>query len=287
MIDQLINGIALGSIYALLALGFTMVYGILFFINFPHGDIVMVGAYVMLVFSVFLKIPFWFALLFTILIAFLIGMGIEKIAYSRLRFTRRLAPLLSALGVSIVLSNGVMLIFGSRTQPFSALVDFSRFGFFGLQPILGFILVVSFVTMILLQLFLKRTKTGIAMSSASQNLTAAELMGVNPTFVISLAFGIGALLGAIGGVLLAIRYGSINPTMGISLMIKAFSACVLGGIGNVYGALLGAYVIAITEIFTIVLIGSSYRDIGGFLILILVLLIKPSGLLGGRTETRV
>jgi len=287
MIDQLINGIALGSIYALLALGFTMVYGILFFINFPHGDLVMVAAYGMLVFSVFLKIPFWFALLFTILISALIGMGIEKIAYSQLRFVRRLAPLLSALGVSLVLSNGVMIIFSPSTQPFSVLIDFSIFGFFGLQPIIGFILVVSFVTMILLQLFLKRTKIGIATIAASQSLTTAELMGVNPNFVISLVFAIGASLGAIGGVLLAIRYGSISPTMGIALMLKAFAACVLGGIGNVYGAVLGAYVIAITEIFTIAFIGSSYRDMGGFLILIIMLLIKPSGLLGGRTEERV
>jgi branched-chain amino acid transport system permease protein len=287
LLDQLPNGIALGSIYALLSLGFTMVYGILFFINFPHGDVVMVGAYIALVLLTLVKLPFWIVLVLAMMLTALLGMGIEKIAYSRLRHSRRLAPLLSALGVSLVLSNSAMLIFGPKTKPFPIAVDFSAFGFFGLQPIIGFIIVVSFITMVLLQLFLKKTRTGIAIGAASQDLVASELVGINPSYVVSVTFAIGSALAAVSGMLLVMRYNSIYPSIGIPLMIKAFAACVLGGIGNIYGAVIGSFIIGITEVLTIALIGSSYRDIGAFVILILVLLLKPSGLFGGRTEVWV
>ncbi len=284
--EQLLNGLAIGSIYALLALGFTLVYGILFFINFPHGDILMVGAFLALV-LLWRGVAFWPTLLISMVLTALAAAIVEKVAYSRLRYSRRLAPLLSALGVSLVLSNGAMLIFGPQTRPFPEALSIDWMGVFGIQPIIVFILALSILFMVLLRLFLKKTDTGIAILAASMDLRTAQLMGINPGYVISVTFAIGGGLAAAGGMLLAARYGSIYPSVGVPLMLKAFAACVLGGIGSVEGAVVGAFIVAIAEVMTVAYVSSSYRDAGAFVILVLVLLIRPSGIFGGREEVIV
>lgn len=283
LVAQLLNGIALGSIYALLALGFTMVYGILFFVNFPHGDILMVGSFAaLMLFKA--GVSFWPALVISMVATACVAVAIERIAYSRLRGSRRLAPLLSALGVSLVLSNSAMLIFGPKTQPFPQMLRIDALRVGEVPPIIVFILLVSVVLMVLLQLFLKKTVVGIAISAASQNIMAAQLMGINPNFVVSVTFAIGGALAAAGGLLLCTRYSSIYPSIGVPLMIKAFAACVLGGIGKIPGAVTGGLIIGIAEVLTVAYVSSSYRDAGAFVALVLVLLIRPSGLFGGRTE---
>lgn len=285
LFEQMVNGVALGSIYALLALGFTLVYGILFFVNFPHGDILMFGSFVSLMAIVHLGWSFVPTILVAMVATGLVAIIVEKVAYSRLRGERRLAPLLSALGVSLVVSNSALLIFGPRTKSFPNLLIFKGLNLPGnIQPIVILILLISLVLMVLLQLFLKKSVTGIAINAASQSLATAQLMGINPSYVISVTFFASGVLAGAGGFLLCMRYGAISPTIGIPLMLKAFAACVLGGIGNVRGAVVGGMLLGIAEVLTIAYIAPGYRDAGAFLLLILVLLIRPWGLLGGRTE---
>lgn len=284
LFQQLANGLALGSVYALVAVGFTMVYGILFFINLPHGDVLMVGTYVALV-LLSTGIPFFPTVVAAALFTALLGVFIELSVYRRLRFARRLAPLLSAMGVSYALSNGIMVLQGPQTRPFPAPLtgDISLVGVS--VPIV--ILVTVATTLILvvaLQLFIGRAPLGIAIRAASQDLPTTALMGVNVNFVISVTFAISGALALIGGVMLAWRYGSVSPSIGFAVMLKAFAACVLGGIGNIQGAMLGGYILGVAEVFGAAYISSAYTDAIAFLVLIATLLLKPSGLLGGRTE---
>ncbi|HLC41202.1 MAG TPA: branched-chain amino acid ABC transporter permease [Methylomirabilota bacterium] len=284
LFQQLANGLALGSVYALVAVGFTMVYGILFFINLPHGDVLMVGTYVALV-LLSAGIPFLPTVAAAAIFTALLGVFIELSVYRRLRFARRLAPLLSAMGVSYVLSNGIMVLQGPQTRPFPAPLS-GDISIVGVNvPIVILVTVATTVILaVVLQLFIKRAALGIAIRAASQDLPTTALMGVNVNLVISVTFAISGALALIGGVMLAWRYGSVSPTIGFAVMLKAFAACVLGGIGNIQGAMLGGFILGVAEVIGAAYISSAYTDAIAFLVLIATLLFKPSGLLGGRTE---
>jgi len=290
-VRQLINGLALGSIYALVSIGFAMVYGILFFINFPHGEILMIGMYIALMLMQVVGVPFAITLPLAMILTAFLGITVEKVAYSRLRTTRRLAPLLSAMGVSIAFQNIALVIWGAKPLPYPTPPLLQGEGLIiggiRISPALILIFILSIVLMIALQLFFKYHIVGIAIRAVSQRMDAAKLMGVNPNLEISVTFAIGSALAAAGGVLLGIRYGSVYPTVGFSLMLKAFAACVLGGIGNIPGAVVGGLIIGVAETFAVGFISSAYRDAIAFIVLALVLLVRPSGLLGGRTEAIV
>lgn len=287
--QQLANGVALGSIYALVALGFTMIYGVLFFVNLPHGEVMMVGGYIAL-YLMHNQLPLWLVLILAMILTAALGVTIEIAAYRRMRHSRRLAPVMSALGVSLALANGVMLLAGPESRSFELPLGFLssvQLGQVTLTPILILIFVVSLLLMGGLHLFLQYTRLGVAIRATSQDYEASMLMGVDLNRTVGVTFAIGSALAAAAGLLLAGRYGAINPSMGFPVMLKAFAACVVGGIGSIPGAVLGAMVIGLTEVAVVAYLGSGNRDIGVFLILLLVLLFKPSGLLAGRTEVKV
>lgn len=287
LFQQIANGIALGSVYALIAVGFTMVYGVLFFVNLPHGDVMMVGTYVVLA-LVMAGVPFGVAVLGGLAFTALLGVSVELFAYRRMRRARRLAPLLSAIGVSYLLSNLIMIIAGPRPRPFPSLLR-GQLSVAGVTvPISILVTVAVMVTLaIALELFLGRTRLGIAIRATSQNLTATSLMGVNLNTVISVTFAISGGLAVIGGTMLGWRYGSVSPNIGFAFMLKAFAACVLGGIANFKGAIVGGILLGLAEVMASGYLISSYRDAIAFTILIAVLLIRPSGILGGRTDVIV
>lgn len=298
-IQQTINGLTLGAIYALIALGYTMVYGILELINFAHGEIVMVGAYSGIVILGGLTftgmvgnhplLSLLIAFAGTMIICALLGVLIERIAYRPLRKAHRLAPLISALGVSIILQNVVMLSFGSGNKVFphifpSGGIDLGGVSVSFLQM---FIIITSVVLMAGLTLFIRKSKLGIAMRATAQDQEAASLMGINPNFIISVTFIIGSALAAVAGVMVAMYYSVAHYTMGYAIGLKAFTAAVLGGIGNIPGAMLGGFLLGGTESYASGFISSVYKDVIAFGILILVLVFRPSGLLGEETPDKV
>ena len=282
------NGIIAGGIYALVALGYTMVYGILKFINFAHGEIFMVGAYVAWTASVLLGFPLIVATIIAMLTAAILGFLIEKIAYKPLRNAGRLSPLITAIGVSLFLQALALLIFGAQIRTFGTGTVEAGI------PILGAvitklqitIIVVSLVLMILLHLFVKYTKLGKAMRAVADNPEVASIVGIPIDNIISTVFIIGSALAAIAGVLVGLEQ-NLQPTMGVSIGIKAFTAAVVGGIGNIYGALLGGFLIGLAENIGIWFIPSGYKDAIAFVILILFLLVKPTGLFGAKQEEEV
>lgn len=292
--EQIINGISLGAIYALIALGYTMVYGILMMINFAHSEIFMLGAFSgcgALVATAALPGPVGVALTFVLAMVACgaVAVGIEKIAYAPLRKAPRLAPLISAIGVSIVLQNAVFL-WRDDFVGFSTM--FSQepytFGFISISLIQIVILVCSFLLMGLLWLFVHHTRFGQAIRACSQDREAAELLGIPVNRMISLTFFIGAVLGAAAGVLYSFYYGSIKYNMGFVPGMKAFTAAVLGGIGNIPGAMLGGLLLGLLEsLGAAFLPESEWKDVFAFAILIVVLILRPSGLLGERTSEKV
>ena len=287
-IQQMVNGLALGSIYALVALGFSMVYGLLFFINLPHGEVMMVGTYVALA-LLEAQVPTVAAVVAAMLITALLGVVIEKLAYSRLRKARRLAPLLSALGLVLILQNIVLVIRGPQSERFPQIFGAHVYEILGvrLPGTVFFAIGIAIGLMLLLQVFSKKTLLGISIRAASQDGDAAQLVGINPNTVISVTFAIGSALAAAGGILLGARYGAISPTFGFPVMLKAFAASVLGGIGNIPGAVLGGFIIGVAEVMAAAYISQSSQDIVAFGVLILILLLRPSGLLSGRTEVAI
>ena len=280
--QQLVNWINLGAMYALLAIGYTMVYGIVKLINFAHGEIFMTGAFFTWWFMTAFSIPFPVASLMGILLATLLGVGIERIAYRPLRDAPRFAVVISVLGMSIFLQNMARIIWGAEFQVFE--IDF------GIPPILIgsvvipfkkiFILVISLILMVALSVFVKRTYLGKAMRATAADREAAEMMGISSNAVIVLTFVVGSSLGAVAGILYAINYNSIDPYMGFNAGMKAFAAAVLGGIGNIYGAMLGGMLLGIFEGAGAAYVSSMYRDAVAFAILILALIFRPEGLLG-------
>lgn len=282
LVEQLINGLRTGSIYALIALGYTMVYGIAKMINFAHGDIIMVGAYALYVFSSVLKMNPIVAVLLTIVVCSVLGIVIEKVAYKPLRNAQPLAVLITAIGVSYLLQNLALLIFKATPIPFGSIIKVPsvRLGMVNISGITIVTLVVTTISMIALTLFINKTKPGRAMRAVSEDKGAAELMGINVNQTISLTFAIGSALAAVAGVLFISQYESLLPTLGALPGIKAFVAAVLGGIGSIPGAMLGGIILGIIESLSKAYISTQLADAIVFGVLVVVLLVKPSGLLG-------
>lgn len=288
-IQQLINGLALGSVYALLALGYTMVYGIIQLINFAHGEIYMIGAFAGFYSATTLKLPLIPTLLVAMAVSSLAGIIIEKIAYKPLRNSPRITLLITAIGVSLLLQNSMRILVGSDPKPFPDLINAGALNIGAVQiqwkTILMFL--VSALLVIVLQFIVYKTKLGKAMRAASQDIEAASLMGINVNNTISFTFALGSALAGISGVLVAISYPSITPYIGVMPGLKSFVAAVLGGIGSIPGALVGGLLIGILETLSKAYISTSFSDAIVFGILILILLIKPSGLLGKKANVKV
>jgi inner-membrane translocator len=288
-IEQLINGLRTGSIYALIAIGYTMVYGIAKMINFAHGDIIMVGAYALYFSISVLGLPVPVALLLTVIVCSVLGVLIEKIAYKPLRKAQPLAVLITAIGMSFFLQSSSLLIFGSTPIPFQSVIpnENIKVGPVVISSITLVTLVVTAVAMILLTLFINKTKLGSAMRAVSEDKGAAELMGINVNSTISMAFAIGSALAAVAGILYISQYQSMKPTLGALPGIKAFVAAVLGGIGSIPGAMLGGILLGLIESVSKAYISTELADAIVFGVLIVVLLFRPSGLLGKKKIVKV
>jgi len=288
---QIMNGLGIGSIYALIALGYSMVYGIVQLINFAHGDIIMVGAYIVFMILVMLNLPIWLAVLGSILFSALAGVLIERVAYRRLLVhdAPRISLLITAIGVSIFLQNLFQLLFGSDAKSMPKMFAFDPLQLGALQITSSTLIniVVSVVMMGSLQLLVGKTKIGKAMRATSEDAGAAKLMGINTNTTIAFTFGIGSALAAVGAVLYCNTYPQIKPIMGGMLGLKAFVAAVLGGIGSIPGAMLGGYILGVAESLTNGYISSNLTDAVVFGILIVVLLVKPTGLLGKNIREKV
>lgn len=289
IIQQLINGISLGSIYALIALGYTMVYGIIRLINFAHGDIYMVGAYAGFFATSVFKLGFIPALIFAMAVAALFGVVIERAAYRPLRNAPKIAALITAIGVSLLLENLGIYILGAQPRTFPDVFPLQKWDFFGviLTNRQVIILGVALFLMCVLHYIIQYTKVGKAMRAASFDLDAARLMGINVDKIISFTFAIGSALAAAAGVLVGVYYNSIEPLMGILAGIKAFVAAVVGGIGSIPGAMLGGMILGLAEVFVIAVFSSTYRDAIAFALLIFILLVRPAGLLGKNVGEKV
>jgi branched-chain amino acid transport system permease protein len=304
-LQQVVNGLVLGSIYALVALGYTMVYGILSLINFAHGDVLMVGALtawstVSLILTLFPGAPHWLVLVAGTMVAIpvciLVNVTIERIAYRPLRNAPRLAPLITAIGVSLILQTVAMVLFGRNYKVFPQLMPEDPLNFLGasITPTQVLILIVAAIMMIGLVLLVERTKLGRAMRATAENPRIASLMGVDANSVIVATFAIGAALAAVAGVLMASNYSIAHFYMGFIPGLKAFTAAVLGGIGNLYGAMVGGLLLGIIESLgagyisdlTGGFIRSNYQDIFAFVVLIIVLTLRPSGIMGERVADR-
>ncbi|MCK9547193.1 MAG: branched-chain amino acid ABC transporter permease [Sphaerochaeta sp.] len=298
--QHLMNGLTLGGIYALIALGYTMVYGILKFINFAHGDVLMAGAFIGLFVFDWLRgsaplgawtiIAFFLAMVVSMAVSALLGMFIERVAYKPLRTATRLAPLLSAIGVSFILSNGAAWAFGTRSRKFNYPFDNTPITIAQvvITPHQILILAVSLVMMIALKLFVDRTRMGKAMRATSLDQPTAMLMGVNVNKVISMTFAIGSALAAVGGILIALDF-KVYASMGTMTGLKAFVAAVVGGIGNISGAMFGGILLGVLETFGVAIFGipTGLKDTIAFGVLILILLIRPEGLLGKVEKEKV
>lgn len=288
-LNQLINGLQIGSIYALIALGYTMVYGIVKLINFAHGDIIMVGAYAALLTLTGLGLPFPLAVVASMAVCVVVGVLIERVAYKPLRSSPRISSLITAIGVSIFLQNLAQKVFSATPKPFPSVLPVASIQLGDLSISLTTILTiaVSVALMILLQFVVKSTRTGKAMRAVSEDMGAAQLMGINVNTTVSVTFAIGCALAAIGAVLYCIAYPRVQPTMGSLPGLKAFIAAVLGGIGILPGAMLGGMIMGVAESLTKSYISSSLADAVVYGILIVVLLVKPAGLLGKKTSEKV
>ena len=283
-ITYLINGISLGSIYAIIALGYTMVYGIAKMLNFAHGDVIMIGCYVVFMTMSGMNMNPLLSVILAVVVCTVLGVIIEKVAYKPLRKASPLAVLITAIGVSYLLQNIALLIFGADTKSFSSVVPLQNIKIGGIT-ITG--VLACIVIMIGLMIFIKKTKAGQAMLAVSEDKDAAQLMGVNVNGTISLTFAIGSGLAAIAGVLLCSAYPTLTPYTGSMPGIKAFTAAVFGGIGSIPGAFIGGILLGIIEILGKAYISSQLSDAIVFAVLIIVLLVKPTGILGKPIHEKV
>ena len=290
-LQYLINGISIGAVYAIIALGYTMVYGIAKMLNFAHGDVIMVGAYVSYCVTSYLGLPAVVSILVAVVVCTLLGIIIEGLAYKPLRGTPSLAVLITAIGVSYFLQNAAQLVFGSAPKNFKSIVTMKPLTLFdGGLTITGEVLitiVMCVAIMIGLTLFTTKTRMGKAMRAVSEDRAAAQLMGINVNQTISLTFAIGSALAAIAGVLLCSTVPTLMPTTGAMPGIRAFTAAVFGGIGSIPGAMLGGILLGIIETFSKAYISTQFSDAIVFSVLIIILLVKPAGLLGKQIQEKV
>ena len=288
-IQQLVNGISVGSIYALIALGYTMVYGIIKLINFAHGDVFMLGAFIGFYAIARWEMHFILALLLSMVLCAIIGVIIERVAYKRLRNATRIAALITAIGVSLLIEYTVIFFRGASPEAYPTVIESRNIEVFGAQINVQalFILATSVILMLLLQFIVHQTKIGKAMRAVSHDADAARLMGINVDNTISATFAIGSALAGAAGVIFGIYYTRIEPLMGVLPGLKAFVAAVLGGIGIIPGAMVGGLVLGVVETFVSALGYSLWRDAAAFVILILILIIRPSGIFGKNTREKV
>ena len=293
-LGHLVTGLSLGAIYAIIALGYTMVYGIAKMLNFAHGDVIMIGAYVCFTIVSSLELPPVLGIVLAVILCTALGIIIERLAYKPLRQAPSLAVLITAIGVSYLLQNGAQLIWGASPKSFPAIFNFggeNGISLFDGQLHITYVAIITVsvcvIIMIALTLFTEKTRMGKAMRACSEDKGAAQLMGIHVNRTISVTFAIGAALAAIAGVLLCSAYPSLVPTTGSMPGIKAFTAAVFGGIGSIPGALLGGILLGVIEIFAGAYISTQLSNAIVFLVLILVLLIKPTGLLGKQIREKV
>lgn len=289
-ISYLINGISLGSVYALIALGYTMVYGIAKMLNFAHGDVIMIGGFVVFTAMSTLSLPVWVSILIGITVCTVLGVVIEKVAYKPLRQASPLTVLITAIGVSYLLQNVALLIFGSAAKSFTSVVsapDWAVNENLTISAETIVTILVALVIMAALNIFINKTKQGRAMLAVSEDKGAAQLMGVNVNATISLTFAIGSALAAVASVLLCSAYPQISPYTGAMPGIKAFVAAVFGGIGSISGAMIGGILLGIIENLSKAYISSQMADAIVFAVLIIVLLVKPTGILGKKINEKV
>lgn len=291
-ISSLISGLSLGSVYAIIALGYTMVYGISKMLNFAHGDVIMVGGYISFCMTMYMGLPGWIALAIAIVVCTFLGILIERLAYRPLRGTGSLAVLITAIGVSYFLQNTALLIWGANPRVFTSLFNgIQTMHFAGgkltVTPESLFTIVACVIIMIALTLFVNKTKAGKAMRAVSEDNGAAQLMGINVNQSISLTFAIGSGLAAVAGVLMCSAYPVLMPTTGAMPGIKAFTAAVFGGIGSIPGAMVGGLILGVIEIFSRAYISTELSDAIVFACLIIVLLVKPTGLFGKKINEKV
>jgi branched-chain amino acid transport system permease protein len=291
ILQQLINGISAGSLYALVAIGYTMVYGVLRMINFAHGDILMVGAYLAFFGISAFMLPWWVSFTTAIILTGFVGVLVERLAYRPIRNASRVSLLITAVGVSFFLENLFLVLFGGVPKAFPIAPIFQgvlNFNQIYLPVVSIYTPIVALVLLYALLYILHHTKYGMAMRSIALDIDTTSLMGINVDIVISLVFFIGSSLAAVGGILWSTQYPSINPLMGIMPGLKAFAAAVLGGIGDVAGAAIGGLVLGISEVLIVAFFPSlaGYKDAFAFLLLILVLLFKPTGIMGKELERK-
>ena len=290
-LKHLISGIRLGSIYAIIALGNTMVYGIAKMLNFAHGDVIMVGGYMCFCATTYLGWPARMGVVLAVIVCTALGVVIERLAYKPLRMAPSLAVLITAIGVSYFLQNAALLIWSSNPKTFTSVVTGEALSLFGGQMQISKVTLVAIaacvVIMVALMLFTGKSKVGTAMRAVSEDKGAAQLMGINVNSTISFTFAVGSALAGIGSVLYCCSYPQATPTMGSMLGLKAFVAAVLGGIGSIPGAMVGGSVIGLCECFVSAIGLSAWKDAVTFAILIIVLLVKPTGFLGRKVQEKV
>ena len=290
-LSYLLSGLSLGSVYAIIALGYTMVYGIAKMLNFAHGDVIMVGGYIAYYAFTKFNLPPVIAILLSILLSTILGIIIERLAYKPLRQASSLSVLITAIGVSYFLQNIAQLLFGSDTKIFPVLLTDKSFRLFDGQLNVSYLTFITIITCIVIMLgltfFINKTKIGKAMRACAEDKDAARLMGINVDNTISITFAIGSGLAAIASILLLSTYPSLSPTLGSMPGIKAFTAAVFGGIGSIPGALLGGLLLGIIESLTKAYLSTQLSDAIVFAVLIVVLLIKPTGLLGKKENVKV
>lgn len=291
-LQHLANGTSLGSLYALIAIGYTMVYGILRLINFAHGDIFMLGAYIAYYGIFFTSLPWWLVFIMTCVITGMVGILLEKLAYKPLREAPKITILISAIGASFLLQNLGILVFGGRPKAFpipDILAKTLKFKGISIGVISLIIPIVTLLLLVVLTFIIQKTKTGMAMRALSKDYEAASLMGIDINGVISFTFFIGSFLAAVGGIMWGIKYPQLLPIMGTMPGIKCFIAAVIGGIGNITGAVIGGFILGLGEIMLIAFLPNltGYRDAFAFILLIVILLIKPTGLMGEKIAEKV
>jgi len=291
-LQYLVSALALGSLYALIAIGYTMVYGILRLINFAHGEVFMLGGYIAFYAVTVFLMPWWAGYIVALGLTGIFGVGLERVAYRPLRHSPRISIMISAIGASFLMQNLAIVIFGGRPKGFPIPEIFNKIVKIHTASVVNVSIIIPAITAVLLAILLiivHKTKTGMAMRAVATDLPAARLMGIDVNKIVSFTFGTGSTLAAIGGVMWALKYPQLNPSIGMIPGLKCFIAAVIGGIGNISGAVLGGLLLGLIEIMVIAALPTltGYRDAFAFILLIIVLLLKPSGLLGKNQIEKV